>query len=563
MRKLAERKDKNKTPFSVMHGSAKQDDNPYCGVEAHHLGRIPLGFVWMWPELRDATSLDVTGTGSSGSNYSNSGSWGNLGGRLRGLPFMYSQRENWIRISRALSMLNTMMRRAADPKIITDSQTAKFDGKITRLEPGEDYKYDSPPPMPQEGLQLLKEMQAQVDAATFAPAARGAQAGTSGSQQRETYAAGTVRLDAVTTEIERCLQQYLYGVGATMLERGPEKLNVAGKGRGYNVKGPYAMEYSSLDRLKGAIPVLEVSIKSTNGLKNTEAVALFTNLATKSLLPFKMLVEQILDEPNGDMIKEELLDEKAQTEKETIQPRIDIAAKKALLEAFDETWKLDDDLEKKSDQKELEMRQAKLAQDISQLPMEQQYQIQNQMLQQLMQIMGMNQGNNPGSALGMGAATGGMGPGAIAPPQPPMPSPGGSGPGMGPGGMSDPPMAPGMPPMGQPPAFSPPPMMPPRPPMPGPGAPGVSGPGPEGQFATAPGQADRALEPLTAGIPIGGTGRPGVDSALVGPQGLPAQAAFSTPALAAANAALRPPTLPPVTTSAATARNKRNSRRRK
>jgi hypothetical protein len=402
LKKLVERKTNKKAPLSVMHGSAKQDDNPYCGIEPHHLGRIPMGFVWMWPELRDATSLDVTGTGSSGANYSNSGSWGNLGGRLRGLPFIYSQRENWIRVSRIMSQLNTIMLANANAKIVTDSQTAKFDGKITRLEPGEDYKFMTPPPMPPEGLQLLKEMQSQVDTATFAPAARGAQAGTSGSQQRETYAAGTVRLDAVTTEIERCLQQYLYGVGATMLERGSEKLNVAGKGRGYSVRGAYAMAYDGLDKLKGSIPMLEVSIKSTNGLKNTEAVALFTNLATKSLLPFKMLVEQILDEPNGDMIKEELMDEKAQTEKATIQPRIDIATKKAQVEAFQEIWKLDDKLEELDDQKELELRQRKLAQDISQLPMEQQYQIQNQMLQQLMQIMGMNQG--PSSAGGISLA---------------------------------------------------------------------------------------------------------------------------------------------------------------
>jgi hypothetical protein len=76
---------------SVMHGS-DHEDNPYCGIEEHHLGCMPINLEGCWPEPVSPISRENSGLISGTSYYSSSNYWG----RFVYFPFLYSMYNNWV-----------------------------------------------------------------------------------------------------------------------------------------------------------------------------------------------------------------------------------------------------------------------------------------------------------------------------------------------------------------------------------------------------------------------------------------------------------------------------------
>lgn len=531
--------------MNVLYGSAHSTD-PYAGVLEHHLGGIPMQFVWCWPESRNYVALSSTIT-------TNPTSWA---GRYIGLPFLFSQYENWKSMCRLLSQYHTIMLRAADPQYYTTADNltpADLNSKLVHLSNQEDIKQVPQPPMPVEVDKLMQMIQQEIDRGTFAPAAYGARAGTSGRQQGDALEVGTVRMNTISGEIERACEKTLTGIIKTMIERGDEELVVSGQGAKYD--GPYVTKYAI-----GSLatpPRLEVQLLAKKAFITPDVIAILKS--AQGILPMEEALRTIAGVPNPKAWIEKLRDEAIMQMPQSVAPYATLKQTQEQTELAQTTAKAQFELEqaqKKADlwkrQQEIALRAATLAPEALEAKAE-------QALQQLAQQLIPNQQQPPQQ------------PGQGQQPSMSMQSP--SGP---PPGADSSPGSPSMPP-GTPPNSPPPPLAGPSgtpsngnlPPMPTGGAmpmpvsrPPLPMPPPNllggGPIAKAPGQAQQPIQPLSRMQPPGGVGRPGVDSLLVGPQGLPAQ---PSPAIMAANRAVAAPTLGAAVPTLGQQRNGRPTRR--
>lgn len=563
LRNLANRQSAGHIPgVSVFNGSAKWDD-PYYGVLEHKLGGIPVSIVGCWPEARDVTAYEANA----------------YAGRYVYLPFLFSQYHNWRDMSRLLSQLQTMLNKVARIKPVTDSQTIKDDGEITRIDRGSNLAIPAPTPIPQQYDYLMNFFQKQLQEAAYATSAYGASAGTSGSQQQMVSQAGTVRFAVITTGIEKLFGKYATAITKAAIFRGSDSYSVAGTGAKY--QGPYQMTYD-LSKIKVA-PNVSVMLKSKNGFADPIKVASYKSL--DDIIPMKTRLSQILEMPNPDRVMEEMRDEAAMTESRAIEPYVQEKALEAQVAMFKKIQDLQWQLEKLQMQQDVQQQMREVQLQAALLEPEMVAQRGQQELQQLHDQLMMQLGLTPPPMMPSPGGLPAMG-------QSPLGLP----PGMGSGGPQMPSMPPGLPPgpppMGEPtpmpalapamhgalipagpprgyqqplptgpmPPMGPPPFSPSGPPaLPNPSGPLSSGAGSPtlDNTATAPGQAEQPFQALSRSQPVGGVGRPGVESGLQGTAGMPLPAE-----LIKANQAVMPvaePKLPGV--SAGTNRNPKRTRR--
>lgn len=313
---------------SVLVGSKYEDAS--AGVLEHHLGKVPFSFGWCWPELRDATSGNVDDD--------------SYAGRYYGLPFLYSQFNNWRNISRILSAFHSAMIRWTNRPYVTDSDVTDLNTSILKLNSGEGIKPLEIPTMPPEGLKLLEQLQMEVDRSSFAPSSYGAQAGTSGAQQDQNYQAGSIRMDTLRVESERVTAKALYAIGCGMIEQGDDKYSLYGNGTKYD--GPYKIEYS----VKGLKypPAINVKLKANTAFVNAEDVLKFKTLT--DLLPQKKLYEELLNIPNPEKVMEELRQELVMKNDQNMAPYVQLGAlteqNKLFEQTTNEAWKLQENQDK-------------------------------------------------------------------------------------------------------------------------------------------------------------------------------------------------------------------------
>jgi hypothetical protein len=114
---------------SVMHGS-DHEDNPYCGIEEHHLGCMPINLEGCWPEpvspiarenfrtnIRFCPIIPQVTTGAASST----------------LPFLYSMYNNWVDQCKLRDMIYRAVEELTDPQIIVQSErTTAFQQVKTR-----------------------------------------------------------------------------------------------------------------------------------------------------------------------------------------------------------------------------------------------------------------------------------------------------------------------------------------------------------------------------------------------------------------------------------------------
>lgn len=506
---------KNGKVSSVLVGS-KYSNDPYCGVLEHHYGHVPMSFTWCWPELNKFGRYENT----------------ILAGRFIGLPFLFSQYQHWVDLSRLNSVVQDIAVQSSQPKIITDSQTTDFNGSVIRLEEGRDGKYFGPPPLADSVISAMTQLQSKVSRGTFSPAASGMESGTSGIQQNASADAGSVRLDKIFAEDERSNAQVLRGITHIMIERGDEELHVVGTGRGRG-GSPYAMDYQlPLD----TVPFISVSNKAKNGAADPTKMAIAVSAKKTGLMTDVDIWQDILEYPDGKQKVEEMRTQAAMMESNALQPYVDKAAAQATLDTLDDTEKLKWQIEQKQTDLQRLYAMKSIEEKLKDLPADVIEQKAQQTLQQIVQQV-MSQGQPPNPGLSM------------MPPTPPdgmqsgMPMPQGAAPS---------PTSPQLPPQLS--QMSPPDMA---------GPTGLTPPSSPDQIAKAPGQADQNITPLSRLQPGGGVGRPGVDSILAGPQGLPGQPG-AMPAIQAANQATQPiAPLPEPTISVATSRNRKPRRGRR
>lgn len=493
---------RGKSVSSVFVGSA-YDDDPCKGVLAHKLGCVPFAFAWGWAESRANSVLNSSAA---------------LGGRFVGLPFLFGQREHWQGLSRILSVLHQIQVDSARPKLITDSPNVDITGDVIQLEPGAKFQWEQPPAVPQPSVMLMQTLEGSVQRGTFSAAAYGQRAGNSGNQQADNYEAGTVRLNKLFDEVARAITQTVEGITCTMLERGDEPLTVVGLGEKYG--GELYSQTYSVAGLKCA-PWMNVSIKNKANARNPQMIAMAKSL--EGFYPIEDIYRDLLEIPNPKAKLTRLRDEALQQEKTVLAPYVEIAAQKAKLEVMKEAGDLAWKLEKLEGDIKQQIAMRRIEEKLKDIPEEVLAKQGQDFLADIMRQVGLMPPvppsgelpppSQPGASAGMNTLTG-----AAPLPPPPMGMGMGANP-MGGGGagrlMSQ---------------LPPPPMGGLRPPL----APGT---------ANAPGQAAQPLQPLSRYQPGGGVGRPGVDSLLLGPQNDTTGQPAELPAIAAANASVREPTM--------------------
>jgi hypothetical protein len=157
----------------------------------------------VWPELKDAQSgIDND----------------EEAGRFYWLPFLYSQYSNWRNISRILAMFHSTLIKTANRPYVTDSDVTDLNRAVIKVSSGENLTPLEVPTMPAEALKLLQTLTDEVDRASYAPAAYGAKAGTSGAQQDQNYQAGSIRMDTLRAEAERVTAKALKTIGYSIIE---------------------------------------------------------------------------------------------------------------------------------------------------------------------------------------------------------------------------------------------------------------------------------------------------------------------------------------------------------
>jgi hypothetical protein len=527
---------------SILVGSDYSEDD-YSGVLEHHLGKCPFSFGGVWPELKDAQSgIDND----------------EEAGRFYWLPFLYSQYSNWRNISRILAMFHSTLIKTANRPYVTDSDVTDLNRAVIKVSSGENLTPLEVPTMPAEALKLLQTLTDEVDRASYAPAAYGAKAGTSGAQQDQNYQAGSIRMDTLRAEAERVTAKALKTIGYSIIEQGDETFNVYGDGEKYD--GPYTLDYSA----KGLKfpPAVKVRLVANTAFVNAEDVLKFKTLA--DLLPPKKLYEELLNLPNPQKVMDELRDAQVMKNDQNLAPYVQLGALKTQNKLFKETtqeaWKLQENQDEatlwvKKEQALLDQSQVDTENMVTQI----QGDTQMRTMPPPMPPQGMGGPSGPSQPSGMSSPNGSMPnglppnlsmPGSnLPPPRPPMQGLGGSGPSQGmmppPGLMPPPPMSP---PMQMPPPQPRPPMIPAAA-MLGAGQPGPGGGIPDRGSAPMPsvaGAIQRA--PDNRGQPLQKLGRdagqgltnPGLNSRLIGANALPGQL---SPELQAVNRALTEPSL--------------------
>jgi hypothetical protein len=533
-----------------------RDGNPWYGVSEHNLGRVPMVVEFCWPEIRDSSTLDPDSDT----------------GRLGGLPLMWAGFSTWKEMCRNFSMLNNLLYKTTTAPLISNIEGIEDqwgNSDIIKAEGDQKAVYATPPQVQQQIVEIMGRLQRSWDKGTFAPALSGVGSETSGRQTNMVLNAGGVRFDHVVRKIGRAWSGTIEGITEILRERGgDEPVKIWGFGKKYDGV-PYAGKFKAA--LVGATcPGVEVELKRIDAMVDSERIAQFKS--ADGVIPAVVAYDQILEVPNPQQMYDDMRQEKIDTEQTNMLPDVEIGALEKQLKVADKKAELEWQIQEKKDIAEHNTRLEQTKLDLSQLSSDELEAKQRAFLQQKMQ-----EASQPpqgmGSSSGMpspGPQSGGpfgMPPqvGSGLPPMPPIP------PGMPPGpampftprpgsmgmpGINNmpfgrPPHLPnGMPMQGPPrppmipmmqvprpmPMPMPIPMMPPRI-LPG-TAPGIA-PGLGRRVATAPGQAQQPIQPLSRFQPSGGVGAPGVGPRLVGPQGLPGQP-VALPNIEHANQAVAP-----------------------
>lgn len=541
-----------KKPYaSVLHGSGVEDTNEYAGVCLHNLGRVPINIEGCWPE---PVSHVADNSLSRGYNF----------GRIVYYPLLFSAYEPWVLLSQMQSMFHERMLDDIDPPIITDDETFKNTrDRIWRLSDGKKISYEPKPPLGDAFMKFYEEKKMERDSAGFGQLAFGARGGvTSGRMASQLGEAGTVRENIVTRKICRAWASYPTAAVATMIARGgDEEIFASGNNPRYGKTSKDNYAYTTTykaEALNGVVPRVLVELLDRDAITNPDKIAVFKSL--EGQVSDKTRLRKVLHLTNTD---EEIAERsKEQRDFKVMQnPDImNIYAHKATLEAQlenqEEIWKLEDTVDDRQKAYEVEDAKEDALQELALLPEEAQRDALLKQVEMLKQRLGVSDGPPPNNSGPGGMPSGPMSPNS-------GPPPGMSSPSTPPSGMMPPPPAPG-PNLPGPPMMGPPPgMMPPGMMGPPPGAPPGVGPGLAPGVANAPGQAQQPIQPLSRFQPPGGVGRPGVDSLMIGPQGLPGQPVVM-PRVAEANQAVAPigPVPEPTTGHHRNGRRKRGSRGR-
>jgi hypothetical protein len=534
-----------------------RDGNPWYGVSEHNLGRVPMVVEFCWPEIRDSSTLDPDSDT----------------GRLGGLPLMWAGFSTWKEMCRNFSMLNNLLYKTATAPLISNIEGIEDqwgNSDIIKAEGDQKAVYATPPQVQQQIVEIMGRLQRSWDKGTFAPALSGVGSETSGRQTNMVLNAGGVRFDHVVRKIGRAWSGTIEGITEILRERGgDEPVKIWGFGKKYDGV-PYAGKFKAA--LVGATcPGVEVELKRIDAMVDSERIAQFKS--ADGVIPAVVAYDQILEVPNPQQMYDDMRQEKIDTEQTNMLPDVEIGALEKQLKVADKKADLEWQIQRKKDIAEHNTRLEQTKLDLSQLSSDELEAKQRAFLQQEMQKASQPPQGQPGS--GMGSSSGMPSPGPQSggpfgmPPQagsglPPMPpTPPGMPPGpampftprpgsMGMPGINNmpfgrPPHLPNGMPMQGPPRPPMPPMQGPRPmPMPTPmmprilpgTAPGIA-PGLGRRVATAPGQAQQPIQPLSRFQPSGGVGAPGVGPRLVGPQGLPGQP-VALPSIERANQAVAP-----------------------
>jgi hypothetical protein len=525
-----------------------RDGNPWYGVSEHNLGRVPMVVEFCWPEIRDSSTLDPDSDT----------------GRLGGLPLMWAGFSTWKEMCRNFSMLNNLLYKTATAPLISNIEGIEDqwgNSDIIKAEGDQKAVYATPPQVQQQIVEIMGRLQRSWDKGTFAPALSGVGSETSGRQTNMVLNAGGVRFDHVVRKIGRAWSGTIEGITEILRERGgDEPVKIWGFGKKYDGV-PYAGKFKAA--LVGATcPGVEVELKRIDAMVDSERIAQFKS--ADGVIPAVVAYDQILEVPNPQQMYDDMRQEKIDTEQTNMLPDVEIGALEKQLKVADKKADLEWKIQEKKDIAEHNTRLEQTKLDLSQLSSDELEAKQRAFLQQEMQKA--SQPSQPSASGGAPFATppnvpmpptGPMNPGSMINPSQSIPAPGIPSSGSpGPFPMGLPPRPPQVPPGfgtgGLVPSFPPrPPMMPPmqapRPmPMPIPmmprilpgTAPGIA-PGLGRRVATAPGQAQQPIQPLSRFQPSGGVGAPGVGPRLVGPQGLPGQP-VALPNIEHANQAVAP-----------------------
>jgi hypothetical protein len=341
----------------------------------------------------------------------------------------------------------------------------------------------------------------------------------------------------VVRKIGRAWSGTIEGITEILRERGgDEPIKTWGYGKKYGGQ-PYVQKFKAV-MVGDTCPGVEVELKRADAMVDPERIAIFKT--ADGILPAVIAYDQILEVPNPQQMYDDMRQEKIDTEQTNLLPDVRIGALKRELAVAKEEADLQWQIQKIKDEAEHETGLKQTALDLSQMPSEVIEAKQRAFLEQKMQEASQPPQGRPGMNSPAPITN------SMAGPPPPMPNgsgpftsgPGGPMPGMPPG----PPTGPGSPPSGV--ARPPMPMQgPPRPlmpmqvprPLPMP----VPPPGMVRRVATAPGQAQQPIQPISRFMPPGGVGTTGVGPRLVGPQGLPGQP-VALPNIQAANQAVAP-----------------------
>jgi hypothetical protein len=529
-----------------------RDGNPWYGVSEHNLGRVPMVCEFCWPEIRDSNTFDPDSDS----------------GRLGGLPLMWSQFPTWKEICRNFSMLNNLLYKTATAPLISNIEGIEDqwgNSDIIKAEGDQKAVYATPPQVQQQIVQIMQRLDGLWDKGTFSKTVSGNGSETSGRQTNMVLNAGGVRFDHVVRKIGRAWSGTIEGITEILRERGgDEPVKIWGYGK-KNANTPYAQKFKAV--MVGDIcPTVEVELKRIDALTDPERIAIAKS--AEGILPAVVIYDQILEAADPQQMYDDMRQEKIDTEQTNMLPDVEIGALEKQLAVTDKKADLEWQIQRKKDIAEHNTRLEQTKLDLSQLSSDELEAKQRAFLQQEMQkasqppsgssspfSMNSSQGSgmsrSPLPPMGQGGMPGipGMGQPPVMPPN--MPLVGGPGflpganpmpPGPGPMNVLRPPMPmqgpprPPMPPMQGPrPMPMPTPMM--APPRPG-SVPGIA-PGLGRRVATAPGQAQQPIQPLSRFQPSGGVGAPGVGPRLVGPQGLPGQP-VALPNIERANQAVAP-----------------------
>lgn len=539
------------------------DDDPYAGMQKHNLGGVPLHLTGCFPEaLSPTVKLQGVGTLSPDNIYK-----GLMGGRVVYYPFLYPMYNDWVDRSKLRNMMYTIIDRYARPTRIIYTENRDYykslkQGDTVFMSPDgsekmENEKIDA---MPTEFMTMFQELSGSLKENSFAATTFGGRAGSSARQQDAVLAQGSKREEILIRKVQQSLSAYPTTSLKTLIRRGgDEPIFAAGDGKAFD--GAYTLEYKA-SGLNGYVPNIEVALKQKNALKDPMAVTAFGGLQKLSVYPEEYLLAQVLDEPNPKKIIEDAIKEKVRTHDSVIAPKIEVASLESQSENLEPKWKLQEKVQLQTDKYQEDLHHRLIELDWEQLPQDKKDMVRQATIDRVMaEVSGQPGGTPPPPAGGPGQTPTAPGqppmptqPGSAAGPPPPALPPATAGPrppmpGPGPQMMPPPPPHPMM--MG---GGPPPPMMqhPLPPPMPG-GAPGGfgGGGGPLGPvgprppmlppgFGKAPGQADRPIQPISALMPPGGIGRPGLPSALMGGGAGMHGTPIDTPAFEAANKAFAP-----------------------